>query len=99
MPSSITRLVEANIKATAATKCAPFSNKDRAVARAAKEHEEDIAPNNVDKERLLKSRAPMYGVNRRLETKAWIIALTKYPSTKAQPAFQKNPKAVFAASP
>src|ERR1035438_6262373 len=41
MPSSITRLVEANMNTVAATKSAPFTKRDFAIALAAYEHEEE----------------------------------------------------------
>src|SRR6266508_3872901 len=44
MPSSITRLVEANWKAIAAVKSAPLRKIDLASATAAYEHDEDAAP-------------------------------------------------------
>src|SRR6266545_4315140 len=44
MPSSITRLVEANWKAIAAVKSAPLRKIERAKATAAYEHDEDAAP-------------------------------------------------------
>src|SRR6266536_3823751 len=44
MPSSITRLVEANWKAIAAVKSAPLRKIERASATAAYEHDEDAAP-------------------------------------------------------
>ena len=44
IPSSMTRFVEANSKAIAAVKLAPFRKMDRASATAAYEHEEDAAP-------------------------------------------------------
>src|SRR2546428_14094650 len=44
IPSSITRFVDANSKAIAAVKLAPFRNRDRASATAAYEQEDDAAP-------------------------------------------------------
>ena len=44
IPSSMTRLVEANSKAMAAVKSAPLRKIDRARATAAYEHEDDAAP-------------------------------------------------------
>src|SRR5437016_4208447 len=44
MPSSMTRLVEANSKAMLAVKSAPFRNRDRAIATAAYEHEDEAPP-------------------------------------------------------
>jgi hypothetical protein len=44
MPSSITRLVEANWNAIAAVKSAPLRKIDRANATAAYEHDEEAAP-------------------------------------------------------
>ena len=99
MPNSMTRLVEANIKATAATKWAPFTISALAVAKAAKEQDELIAPNNVARLTLFVPALPKYGVSFPLGTNAWIMALIKYPSTKAHPDFQKKPAAVLAASP
>ncbi len=77
IPSSMTKLVEANMKATAATKWAPFSTRARAAARAAKEQEEETAPKIVERETLLRLGLPMYCDSRSLGTKAWIMALTK----------------------
>ncbi len=44
MPSSMTRLVEANMKTQAATKSAPLTKTDLAMAVAAYEHEDDTIP-------------------------------------------------------
>ena len=44
IPSSMTRLVEANSKAMAAVKFAPFRKIARARATAAYEHEDEAAP-------------------------------------------------------
>ena len=44
MPSSMTRLVEANMKTMAATKSAPFTKSDLAMADAAYEHDEETMP-------------------------------------------------------
>ncbi len=44
MPSSITRLVEANMNTAAATKSAPLTKRDFAIALAAYEHEEEAIP-------------------------------------------------------
>jgi hypothetical protein len=76
MPSSITRLVEANMNATAATKCAPLSTRLRAAARAAKEHELDMAPNTVASPMLRGVAFPSRGARRAFGTNAWIMALT-----------------------
>ena len=57
--SSITRLVDANIKATAATKWMPLSTKARAAASAAKEQDEDAAPKSVAIDILLRFALPM----------------------------------------
>jgi hypothetical protein len=43
-PSSITRLVEANMKTDADTKSAPFTKRDLAMAEAAYEHDDEIVP-------------------------------------------------------
>jgi hypothetical protein len=87
------------MKATAATKCAPFITSARAAARAAKEQEELMAPKAVARPTLFKSTLPRYGVSLPLGTNACIMALIKYPRTKAHPDFQKKPTAVLAASP
>jgi hypothetical protein len=47
MPSSMTKLVEANWKAIAAVKLAPLRKIDRANATAAYEHDEEAAPRPV----------------------------------------------------
>jgi hypothetical protein len=70
-----------------------------AVASAANEQDELIAPKTVAKLTLLASFPPKKGVSLPLGTNACIMALIKYPSTKAQPDFQKNPADVLAASP
>jgi hypothetical protein len=46
-PSSQTRFVEANWKASADAAEAPFSKRDFAIATAAYEHDEDAAPSTV----------------------------------------------------
>ena len=43
-PSSTTRFVEANMKTIDATKSAPFWNSDLAVAEAAYEQDDEMAP-------------------------------------------------------
>ncbi len=58
-PSSITRLVEANMKATAATKWAPLRTSERAAASAANEHDDEAAPNTVASDTLLKPGSPI----------------------------------------
>ena len=68
MPSSMTRFVDANMNATALTKCAPFATRERAAARAAKEQDEDAAPKRVDSPMLCASGAPTYFVSRALGT-------------------------------
>ena len=60
----------ANIKATAATKCAPFLTSGRAAASAEKEQNEDAAPKKVESDTLLKSVSPIYLVSSVLDTKA-----------------------------
>ena len=77
MPSSMTRFVDANMKATAATKWAPFMTRARAAARAANEQDDDAAPKTVARETLLASGSPRYGVSRPFGTNAWIMALTE----------------------
>ncbi len=77
MPSSMTRFVEANMNATAATKCAPLRTRERAAARAANEHEDEAAPKAVARETLWKSGAPIWRVSLSFGTKAWIMPLTK----------------------
>ena len=44
MPSSRTRLVEANMKTIEATKSAPLTKRDLDMAEAAYEHDEDTMP-------------------------------------------------------
>ena len=44
MPSSTTRLVEANMKTIDATKSAPLTNSDLDMAEAAYEHDDEIMP-------------------------------------------------------
>ena len=46
-PSSQTRLVEANWKASALAAVAPLTNSERAIATAAYEHDDDAAPSPV----------------------------------------------------
>jgi hypothetical protein len=58
MPSSMTRLVEANWKAIAAEKLAPLRKIDLARATAAYEHELEATPNSVAKVRLRGDVAP-----------------------------------------
>ena len=70
MPSSITRFVEANMNATAATKCAPLRTSERAAASAANEHDDDAEPNAVARATPRKSAAPMWRVSLFLGTKA-----------------------------
>ena len=47
MPSSITRLVEANMNTIADKKSAPFWNNDFAIAVAAYEHDDEAMPRKL----------------------------------------------------
>jgi hypothetical protein len=73
--------------------------RERAVASAAKEQEELMVPKAAAKPTLLASGPPKYGVSLPFGINACIMALIKYPNTKAQLDFQKKPAAVLAASP
>src|SRR6266568_3136218 len=71
MPSSMTRLVEANSKAMALVKSAPLRNTDRAIATAAYEQEEEAAPSP---QAIESERGESSGSSRpisALETTAW----------------------------
>jgi hypothetical protein len=71
MPSSMTRLVEANWKAIALVKSAPLRNTDRAIATAAYEQEEAAAPSP---QAIESDRGESSGSSRpisALETTAW----------------------------
>jgi hypothetical protein len=61
----MTKLVESNMKATASTNRAPLSTRAQAVDRAAKEQDEEMAPNAdllwvIDQRRLENSTPTIY---------------------------------------
>src|SRR6266498_3631224 len=71
MPSSTTRLVEANWNAIALVKSAPLRNTERAIATAAYEQEEEAAPSP---QAIVRERGESSGSSRpisALETTAW----------------------------
>lgn len=86
----MTRLVEANMNATAATKCAPFIDQRPSRGQCRKGARGADSPESggqTDAFGILTTqvwREPALGTN------ACIMALIKYPSTKAQPDFQKK---------
>src|SRR5205823_1107186 len=83
IPSSITRLVEANSNAIAAEKSAPFRKIARASATAAYEHDDDAAPSAVA---IDKERGESSGSSRLIsdfDTTAWTTADKPNPRINA----------------
>jgi hypothetical protein len=93
IPSSMTRLVEANSKTIAAVKSAPLRKIERARATAAYEHDDEAAPRP---HAIPSERAESSGRSRvisALETTACTAAERTKPSTRAQSISQHIPKA------
>src|SRR5205085_12245258 len=84
MPSSATRLVEANSKAIAATKSAPFRTRERASATAAYEHEDEAAPNAVATASVFGDASGSNLLIARFETTACTMAESVNPRTSGQ---------------
>src|ERR1700744_741844 len=82
-PSSHTRLVEANWKASALTAEAPLTNKERAIATAAYEHDDEAAPSTVAREVGPAPDPPNVRSIRSRGTHAWTIAEMAKPKTSA----------------
>ena len=82
-PSSQTRLVEANWKASAAAAEAPFWNSDLAIAIAAYEHDDDAAPRAVARTTGLDALAASARSIRSRGTHACTTAEIAKPSTSA----------------
>jgi hypothetical protein len=98
MPSSMTRLVEANWNAIAAVKLAPLRKIDRAKATAAYEHDEEAAPRP---EATHSERGESSGSSRLispLDTTACTIPDSAKPRMSAQRISQNIPKAKLSAS-
>src|SRR5947209_18348432 len=74
IPSSNTRLVEANWNASAEAAEAPFWNSDLAIAIAAYEHEDDAAPSPVASATGRGPDPPSARWIRSRGTQAWTIA-------------------------
>ena len=83
-PSSITKLVLANIKIIEAVKSAPLANKLFASALAAYEHDELTMPNNEARATVLGLWSPKSSRIRLRDTKACIKPDSVKPKTKAQ---------------
>jgi hypothetical protein len=93
MPSSMTRLVEANWNAIAAVKLAPLRKIDRAKATAAYEHDEEAAPRP---EAMHSERGESSGSSRLispLDTTACTTPESAKPRIKAQRISQNMAKA------
>ena len=91
MPSSMTRLVEANMKATAAKKWATCMIRVRAEDNPAKEQDELMAPTTLPGFHFSRQGSQVAGRGSLpLGRTASITALMKSPSTKAQPDFQNK---------
>src|SRR6266511_1748330 len=84
MPSSTTRLVEANWNAIALVKSAPLRNTERAIATAAYEQEEEAAPSP---QAIVRERGESSGSSRpisALDTTAWTAPEIAKPRVSAQ---------------
>src|SRR5215217_6825081 len=98
IPSSMTRLVEANSKTIAAVKSAPLRKIDLARATEAYEHEDEAAPRP---HAIPSERAESLGRRRvicALETTACTAAESAKPKMRAQRISQNIPKAKERAS-
>src|SRR5262245_25349971 len=87
-PSSHTRFVEANWKASAETADAPRANSERAIAIAAYEHEEEAAPSPVAFATGTKPSPDSAASIRSRGTQAWIAPEIAKPSTSAHQTSQ-----------
>ena len=99
MPSSATRLVEANMKTMAAVKSAPRWNSDLARALAAYEHEELAMPRSELRVRAAGPCRPMTRCIWPRDTKACTAPESPKPSTSAQSVSQNMKKASRRLSP
>ncbi len=109
-PSSHTRLVEANWKASALAAEAPLTNSERAMATAAYEHDDDAAPRPVARAVAPTPAPPSVFSIRSRGTHAWTTAEMAKPSTSAhhtahamsrasrRPCHRKSRNAVIAPS-
>src|SRR5204863_1433192 len=97
-PSSQTRFVEANWKASADAAPAPFWNSDLAIATAAYEHELDAAPSAVAHATGRGPEPLMSASMRSRDTHACTTAENRKPTTRAHQTSQAMRKASFSAS-
>src|SRR5947209_15583070 len=91
-PSSMTRLVDANMNTMAEMKSAPFSYNDLAMAVAAYEHEEDTIPKKVARPTAAGRWSPITRCISSLETKACTAPESPKPNTSAQRVSQNMTK-------
>src|SRR5713101_3458981 len=94
MPSSITRLVDANWKAIAEVKFAPLRKIERASATAAYEHDDDAAPKPQAIEIDLGESSGKSFVISRFETTACTTADKPNPRISAHRISQNIAKAI-----
>ncbi len=92
-PSSHTRLVEANWKASALAALAPFWNSDLPIATAAYEHDDDAAPRPVAQPIDFGPPPLSARSTRSRGTHAWTIAEIANPRTRAHHTSQAIRKA------
>src|SRR5206468_622418 len=92
-PSSITRFVEANSKAIAAVKFAPFRKMERARATAAYGQDDETAPRAHAIAKVLGESSGSSRLISALDTTAWTAAERANPSTRAHRISQVIPKA------
>ena len=82
--SSTTRLVEASSNAIAAVKLAPFRKRERAMATAAYEQDDEAAPRPHAMASVLGRSSPSNFAISLVETTAWIAAEMAKPRINAQ---------------
>ena len=98
-PSSQTKFVDANWKASIAPADAPFSKSDLPMATAAYEQDEDAAPRPVAQASGRAPSSDRAASMRCRGTHAWTIAEMAKPSTSAHHTSQAMRKASFSATP
>ncbi len=92
-PSSITRLVDANMKIIEVTKSAPLANRDFAIAEAAYEQDEESAPNTEARVTAAGPRSPSLARSASLGTNACTTPESPKPRISAQSVSQSMKKA------
>ena len=92
MPSSITRLVEANMNTRAEMKSAPLANRDLAMAVAAYEHDDDTMPKPLARATAAGPWSPRVRCICSWETKACTAPDRPKPNTRGHSVSQNMKK-------